>query len=239
MRRAWRSIVISTHLWRPWSSSFCASILAFMVSFLILIFWSNTPRTIQYYLYLLVVLVRIDPDLDLVTYSVHIHTAYPYYNNYAGHFGRGTHWHVTPGTPNYTMRACSFMIECSHFAFPLAKGKHSKFSRCRYFYAVLDHFTNLTPRSLKKMIILPTLATSLIHVGRMYLLTLSLPSSQKVHSPNLLKRKCISEVVRIGSAIIFHLSELWKAKFSILCDVLLLVRLQEKFDIDHSWEWKG
>ena len=40
------------------------------------------------------------------------------------------------------------------------------------------------------------------------LLTLSLPSSQKVHSPNLLKRKCRSEVVRIGSAIIFHLSEL-------------------------------
>ena len=28
-----------------------------------------------------------------------------------------------------------------------------------------------------------------------------------VHSPNLLKRKCISEVVRIGSAIIFHLSK--------------------------------
>ena len=70
-------------------------------------------------------------------------------------------------------------------------------------------------------------------------LTLSLPSSQKVHSPNLLKRKCISEVVRIGSAIIFHLSKLWKAKFFILGDVLLLVRLQEKFDIDHSWEWKG
>ena len=66
------------------------------------------------------------------------------------------------------------------------------------------------------------------------LLTLSLPSSQKVPSPNLLNRKCISEVVRIGSAIIFHLRELWKAKFSILSDVLLLVRLQEKFDIDHS-----
>ena len=70
-------------------------------------------------------------------------------------------------------------------------------------------------------------------------LSLSLPSSQKVHSPNLLKRKCISEEVRFGSAIIFHLSELWKAKFSILCDVLLLVRLQEKFELDHSWEWKG
>ena len=31
---------------------------------------------------------------------------------------------------------------------------------------------------------------------------------QKVHSPNLLKQKCISEVVRIGSIIIFHLSKL-------------------------------
>ena len=39
--------------------------------------------------------------------------------------------------------------------------------------------------------------------------------------------------------IIFHLSKLWKAKFSIQCDVIFLVRLQGKFDIDHSWEWKG
>ena len=31
---------------------------------------------------------------------------------------------------------------------------------------------------------------------------------QKVHSPNILKEKCISEVVRIGSIIIFHLSKL-------------------------------
>ena len=36
----------------------------------------------------------------------------------------------------------------------------------------------------------------------------SLPSSQKVNSPNLLKRKCISEVVRIGSGIIFNRGEL-------------------------------
>ena len=35
-------------------------------------------------------------------------------------------------------------------------------------------------------------------------LTLSLP-------------RCISELVGIGSIIIFHLSKLWKAKFSILC----------------------
>ena len=45
--------------------------------------------------------------------------------------------------------------------------------------------------------------------------------------------------MRIGSIIIFHLSKLWKAKFSILCNVIFLVRLQGKFDIDHSWEWKG
>ena len=33
--------------------------------------------------------------------------------------------------------------------------------------------------------------------------------------------------------------KLWKAKFFIPCDVILLVRLQGKFDIDHSYEWKG
>ena len=40
--------------------------------------------------------------------------------------------------------------------------------------------------------------------------------------------------MRIGLIIISHLSNLWKAKFSILCDVILRLRLQEKFDIDHS-----
>ena len=65
------------------------------------------------------------------------------------------------------------------------------------------------------------------------------PELKKVHSPNLSRRKCISEVARICSIIIFHLSKLWKVKFSILCDVVFLVRLQGKFDIDHSWEWKG
>ena len=69
-------------------------------------------------------------------------------------------------------------------------------------------------------------------------LTLNPYKGKKVHSPNLLKEKCISEVVRIGS-IIFHLSMLRKAKFSIQCDVLFLVRLQGKFEFDHSWEWKG
>ena len=48
-----------------------------------------------------------------------------------------------------------------------------------------------------------------------------------------------SEVVRIGSVINFHLSKLWKAKFFTLCDVILLVQLQGKLDLDHSWEWKG
>ena len=57
--------------------------------------------------------------------------------------------------------------------------------------------------------------------------------AEKVHSPNLLKKKCIGEVVGIGCLIIFHLSKLWKAKFFILCDVIFLVRLTEKFDIDH------
>ena len=58
-----------------------------------------------------------------------------------------------------------------------------------------------------------------------------------VHSPNLPKEKCMSEVVRIVRLIIFHLRKLWKAKFFILCHVIFLLRLQEKFEVDHSWEW--
>ena len=69
-------------------------------------------------------------------------------------------------------------------------------------------------------------------------LTLSLLSS-KVYSPNLSKSDCMSDVARICSIITFHLSKLWKVKFSILCDVIFLVRLQGNFDIDHSQEWKG
>ena len=53
------------------------------------------------------------------------------------------------------------------------------------------------------------------------------------------KDKCISDVVRMGSIIIFHLSKLWKAKFFVLCDIVFVVRLWGKFEIDHSWEWKG
>ena len=71
-------------------------------------------------------------------------------------------------------------------------------------------------------------------------LTLSLPSFKSTYLSQPCKEQRISEVVRIEySIIIFHLSKLWKARFSILCDVILLVRHQGKFNIDHSWEWKG
>ena len=40
--------------------------------------------------------------------------------------------------------------------------------------------------------------------------------------------------MRVCSIITFHLSKLCKVKFSILCDVIFLVRLQGNFDIDHS-----
>ena len=51
-------------------------------------------------------------------------------------------------------------------------------------------------------------------------LTLSLPSSTPTFAQPS-KEKCISEVVRIGSKFIFRLSKLWKAKFFMLCDVIL------------------
>ena len=41
-------------------------------------------------------------------------------------------------------------------------------------------------------------------------------------------KKNISEVVRIGSIIIFNSSKLWKAKFFILCDVIFLVKCRGK-----------
>ena len=72
-------------------------------------------------------------------------------------------------------------------------------------------------------------------------ITLSLPSSKSTFSQPV-KDKCISEVVRIGSIIVFHLSKLWKAKFFMLCDVIFLMRLQGKFEIaalhctTYKWE---
>ena len=46
-----------------------------------------------------------------------------------------------------------------------------------------------------------------------------------------LKNIRISKVVRIGSIIIFYLSKCVKAKFFKLCDVIFVVRLQEKFEM--------
>ena len=119
----------------------------------------------------------------------------------------------------------------------------------------------------RKMIILPILTTWLIHsslkgrenvlfergskgVERLNIQGLGFGLGQrsrqpfhsqvpKVHSPNLSKEKYMGEVVRIGSVIIFYLSKLWKAKFSLLCDVIFLERLQGKFEIYHPWDWKG
>ena len=55
---------------------------------------------------------------------------------------------------------------------------------------------------------------------------LSIPSS--IHPFLLLDAWPTTEVVRIGSISIFHLSKLWKATFVTLCDVIFLVRLQKK-----------
>ena len=69
-------------------------------------------------------------------------------------------------------------------------------------------------------------------------LTLPRPCSKRTFS-QLYKEKCISEAVRVGSVNSFHLNNLWKATFFILCDVIFLMRLEGKFEVDHSWEWKG
>ena len=69
-------------------------------------------------------------------------------------------------------------------------------------------------------------------------LNFSLQSSSIFSQP--FEYKCLSDihVVRVGSLIIFHLCKLWKAEFSILCDVKFLVRLHRKCEIDQSWQWK-
>ena len=59
-----------------------------------------------------------------------------------------------------------------------------------------------------------------------------------------MKTECMSDAVRIGSIIIFHVSKLRKAKFFILCGVMfsaVIVSGEEKenlksIEIDHSWE---
>ena len=45
--------------------------------------------------------------------------------------------------------------------------------------------------------------------------------------------------MRISSVTIVHLGKLWKAKFFILGDVMFVGKLQGKFVLDCSWEWKG
>ena len=65
------------------------------------------------------------------------------------------------------------------------------------------------------------------------LLILSIPGSKSTFSQPF-EENCISEVVRIGRIFISHLSKLWKVRVFILCDVIFLLRLQEKFEIDHS-----
>ena len=75
--------------------------------------------------------------------------------------------------------------------------------------------------------------------GLCYEWTLSLPSSKSTFSQPFQREIYISDVVRIDSIIIYPLSKLWNAKFSIMCGVIVLVRVQEKFEVDHSWEWTG
>ena len=67
---------------------------------------------------------------------------------------------------------------------------------------------------------------------------LSIQQYSAIRSPNLLRRNCISDVVRIGSTIVSHLIKLWNVKFFLLCDVIFLVKLQGKFELDQSWKWK-
>ena len=75
-----------------------------------------------------------------------------------------------------------------------------------------------------------TYTFSLSKVGRMYFLSSGVKG---------LKNNCMSDVGRICSIIIFHRSKLWKVKFSTLCGVIFLVRLQGNFGIDHPQERKG
>ena len=71
--------------------------------------------------------------------------------------------------------------------------------------------------------------TNILNPRRLYsafsIRTLSLPSSTWAF-PQPFEDKRISEVVRIGSIIIFYLNKVWKAMLFILCDVIFLVRLQ-------------
>ena len=71
----------------------------------------------------------------------------------------------------------------------------------------------------------------------MTLLTLSLLSSKSTSSQPF-KDKVYEWGSENWCIIIFYLSKLWKSKLFILRDVMILMRLQGKFDIDHSEEWR-
>ena len=68
---------------------------------------------------------------------------------------------------------------------------------------------------------------------------LTLPSSKSTSSQTLKGKMCTWCVVKIGCTSIFHLSKLWKSRapYCVMFSIFL-VRLQGKFDIHHSWEWK-
>ena len=106
------------------------------------------------------------------------------------------------------------------------------------FSGTLIHWTILSPFPLQALLSLHYFCKSMTVMGphHILVLTLSLLSSKSVFSQPFKKRLYES---RICSIITFHLSKLWKVKFSILCDVTFLVRLQGNFDIGHSQEWKG
>ena len=64
--------------------------------------------------------------------------------------------------------------------------------------------------------------------NELFCLTLSFPSSKSTFSQPF-KRKYMSAVVRICSIIFLYWSEwIWKAKFSLLCNVIFLARLQSQ-----------
>ena len=78
-----------------------------------------------------------------------------------------------------------------------------------------------------------------IHRGHVDFITstLSLPTSNSTFSQPF-KEKCLSEVMRIGS--IFHLSQLWKAEFFILYDVIYFWwGCRRNLKLVKSWRRKG
>ena len=59
-------------------------------------------------------------------------------------------------------------------------------------------------------------------------------SNHKYYNFRLQVYDCTTNM--INSIIVFHLSKLSKAKFSILCDVIILARQQGEIEVDHSWD---